>query len=128
MKISHYLRKFESLEEYMTKESVYPELEKMKSVRGKSQALGEFLDWLREEKSVCLAKPHRHSGSCRDPEESFLVCGVEDGELLPFHYSMERLLAEFFGIDLRKVEAERTAIVQAINKGFSEIQGGGNDN
>ena len=37
-----------------TTETTYPEHEKLQAVNEKSQAIGEFLDWLRDEKRVQL--------------------------------------------------------------------------
>lgn len=77
--------------------SEYPECEKLKAASPKSQAIGEFLDWLEAEKGVQLA---------RYPEDS--------ERLVPFSFSTERLLAEFFGIDLDKVEDERRAMLSSL--------------
>jgi hypothetical protein len=74
-----------------------PELEKMGRVREESQAIGEFLEWLSSTKHVHLAQ------------------SVE-GYNFPQHfaYQTEELLAEFFEIDLKKVEAERRAILASL--------------
>lgn len=72
-----------------------PECERMAAVREKSQAIGEFLEWLREEKGWTIAEEYGNSD-----------------RLLPVRYSTEALLAEFFGIDLNKVERERRAILE----------------
>jgi len=68
------------------KPSQYPECEKMAAVRDKSQECGMFLDWLEENEYV----------------------EVET------HKSREELLAEFYDIDLRKVEEERRVMLDAI--------------
>jgi hypothetical protein len=92
-----------------------PELNKMKSVREKSQAIGEFLDWLANEKKVSLAQYHAHGEHCYDGEGD-LTCELRKDELYDFHYSIEKLLAEYFEIDLKKVEEERMAILEHIRK------------
>ena len=74
----------------------YPECEKLKEVSDKSQVVGEFLDWLSCNKEVCLAK-------------------WEGERLSEFYYSPENLLAEFFEIDLNKVEEERREILKSLN-------------
>lgn len=94
-----------------------PELDKMKAVHDKSQAIGEFLDWVLQEKKTFLATEHEHDGKC-----GFIsrmgrgeLCHSREGDLLRLHYSIEKLLAEFFEIDLNKVESERRAILQSLH-------------
>lgn len=74
-----------------------PELDKMKALTEKSQAIGEFIDLFLAEKGMIL---------CHETEVGFLPCSV----------SIEKLLAEFFGIDLNKVEEERRAILEFLNQ------------
>lgn len=65
----------------------YPEHEKMHAVKEQSQAIGAFLD---------------------DPNTGQL-CEFNDemGEFLPTHKTIERTLADYFDIDLDKIEAEK---------------------
>ncbi len=79
----------------------YPECEKMQGVKDKSQAIGEFLEWLNYEKHIILA-------TAGDEENS--------GDLSMIHYSSEELLAEFFEIDLKKVEKEKQQILKEIRQ------------
>ena len=81
----------------------YPECEKMKKVHTESEAIGSFLDWL-SEKGVWLA--------CQEDED------IEK----PFPYQTEELLAEFFDIDLKKVEREKRHMLEGcrINNEASE--------
>lgn len=72
----------------------YPECAKLQEVTPFSQKIGEFVDWLRDEHDLVLARWDRDEDSLN--------------EVSP---SMERLLAEFFDIDLAKVDAERRAIL-----------------
>ncbi len=74
-----------------------PELDKMLAVKDKSQAIGEFLDWLQHDKNYVLAE-----------------YGEKD-RLYPLYSSIETLLAEYFGIDLKKIEQERRAILKSLN-------------
>lgn len=76
-----------------------PELNKMAAIRDKSQVVGEFLDWLRNERGITLA-------TFTDDEERGDV-------MVPFHFSTEQLLAEFFDIDLERVERERRLVLKA---------------
>ena len=74
----------------------YPECEKLRAVSDKSQVVGEFLDWLSCDKGVIL--------------------GEYKGERLgEFYYNTENLLAEFFKIDLKKIEEERREILKSLN-------------
>lgn len=72
-----------------------PELDKMAKVKDKSQAIGSFLDWLQQEKEVRLTQ-------------------LVGDNYVPFHFSMESLLAEYFEINLNKVEKERQALLAAL--------------
>jgi hypothetical protein len=90
------------------------ELEKMEKAKAEgSQVIGEFLEWLQGEKGVVLATYHEHSkaecGSLRWPE-----CGIYSEQPVIFHCSTERLLAEFFEIDLDQVEREKQALLDEI--------------
>lgn len=59
-----------------------PEVEKMKRVQAESQAIGRFLDWMLEKKRK------------------------------PTFWNIEQLLAEYYGIDLQKVEKEKMKILE----------------
>lgn len=74
----------------------YPECEKLLAVRDKSSAISEFLEWC-EENSIVL-RQWRNDEFC--PE----MLGR----------SHEELLAEYFGIDLKKVEVERREMLAAL--------------
>lgn len=65
----------------------YPEHAKLREVKEQSQRCGELLEWLQSEK----------------------------GWHLPA-YSPERLLAEFFGIDYSKLQAEKDAMLEAMRR------------
>lgn len=101
-----------------------PELNKMHAVKEKSQAIGEFLDVFLREKGVQLGSPHIHNEKCVGWDEHRNRynpsirnrCELHEGEFMPFHYSIENLLAEFFEIDLKVVERERRAILKFIQE------------
>lgn len=80
---------------------IYPECDKARKIAHFSQKIGEFLDWLEIDKRICLMED-------RGP-------GDEDG-FRYYHtlYSKERLLAEFFDIDLDKWEEEKRAILKKL--------------
>ena len=64
-----------------------PELDKMLVVKDKSLILSGFLDWLQE--------------------QHYVLAQYDGDELIPVFKDPERLLADFFGIDLKKAEKER---------------------
>lgn len=67
---------------------LYPEHEKMAAVKDKSQIIGGFLDWL--------------------STEGILLCKWDDNDRLAMvHLSIEEWLAQYFDIDLDKVEEEK---------------------
>jgi len=82
----------------MTKIPETTELNRLEAAKADSQAIGEFLDWLNSRKIVLckLAKL----------EEAFV----------PIDRTNEQLLAEYFNINLRKVERERRALLDYIRK------------
>lgn len=88
-----------------------PELDKMSAVRDKSQAIGEFLEWLSGEHKIQLMKePVDKCEDCYDCED----CGTV--RMIYANFNMERMLADFFEIDLNKCEQERSALLDAIRE------------
>jgi len=87
----------------MTVKPATPECEKLHAVKDKSQAIGEFLDWLKNEKHYFIA-------------ERVVDFIHEDSDLMPVWTSIEELLAEYFEIDLNKVEQEKRQLLNHIRK------------
>lgn len=85
------------MSDLMAKEK-YPEHVKLHSVKDQSQAIGEFVDWLTESKGLTLCR--------RDPY----------GELIPTNVSLELLLGEHFGIDMKAIEVEKRDMLAEIRK------------
>jgi hypothetical protein len=77
----------------MRSKSRYPEHDKLQEVAAKSQVCAEFIEWLGYEKGIVLAKWIRgeHLVQPGDP--------------------IDKLLAEFFEIDLAKIEREKRAML-----------------
>lgn len=94
-------------------EPPHPEIDKMHEVKDRSQAIGEFLEWLLNEKDWTLAAYHEHTEQCYDGER-YPKCGIRSNELWQVQYSTEKLLAEYFEIDLRKVDDEKRAILESL--------------
>ena len=71
-----------------------PELDKMLVVKDKSLILSGFLDWLQE--------------------QHYVLAQYDGDELIPVFKDPEHLLADFFGIDLKKAEKERVALLESL--------------
>lgn len=80
----------------------YPEHEKLAVIQGKSQTIGEFLNWMPEE--------GYHIGVyVQDPEWL-------DEQFLPTNFSINELLAKYFEIDLDKIEDEKRQMLKSIRE------------
>lgn len=75
-----------------------PEHDKLKKVSGESQAIGEFVDWLRQERGIVFCDEDK----------------VDDVYVPVVPFSIERVLADYFGIDLNKIEQEKVALLDHI--------------
>lgn len=89
-----------------------PELDRMLAVKDKSQAIGEFIDWLYDQ-DIQLGQPHSHANCERDTWGGW-ACGLSKDEFEGHNEPIEKLLARYFEIDLVKVESERRAILDAL--------------
>jgi hypothetical protein len=108
----------------------YPECEKMAAIQPKSQAIGAFLEWLGSgeadksgfERPIFLAAYRIVTETSRGEleEDEYYV---SDHHIDPIPYTMENMLARFFGIDLEKVEREKRAMLEKIRT--KQRQGGG---
>lgn len=78
-----------------------PMLDKMLKVKEASQAIGQFLEWLQEQGYV-LGK--YIDGSDYDP------C------LAPTYEPIEKLLANYFDIDLNEAEKEKRLILESLKE------------
>ena len=95
--------------------SDYPEHDKLHLVKDKSQAVGEFLDWLQGEKGISLCRAHEHSDECRN-DAGGLACGGCEGEYYTINTSTVVLLGEFFGIDRDRLEVEKCSMLDALRR------------
>lgn len=73
----------------------YPEHAKLTKISGKSQTIGEFLDWLLNESEYQLGT-------------------VERDKLVPTYVSIEKLLGKYFGIDQKKLNLEKERMIQEV--------------
>lgn len=76
----------------------YPEHEKLKALGGKNDVVGRFIEWLRE--------------------SGYEICALsKDGrDFEPLHRSTEQLLADHFDIDVKKLNAEKDAMLASLRK------------
>ena len=96
--------------------SKYPEHEKLSAIKDESQAIGEFLDWLKGgyEGSPGYEICEHHDG---DYSEGALIADALSGREVdrefdpsgwrPVGATIPQLLARYFGIDQDKIEAEK---------------------
>jgi hypothetical protein len=79
-----------------------PELDKQRAIidSGAAETVGEFIDWLASA-GYLIGRYERMEG-------------YREQVLVPVRLSPEQLLAQHFGIDLDKIEAERRAILAAL--------------
>lgn len=80
----------------------YPECSKAVAVQDQSQAIGAFLEWLFD-KGLQLARV----------EDAY---GPDHGELVPVYKTITEVLAEYFEIDLKKMETEKRAMLAELRK------------
>ena len=119
-------------------------LDKMHGVHARSQAIGEFCEWL-DEQGITLAVRHQHEPADRGdlPDEIttegqeqgcyrtvehlyrsgfdwerrfYWDCGYTTDELVPLMRSIEQLLADHFAIDLVVAERERRALLAEVRR------------
>ena len=87
-----------------------PELDKMLAVKNKSQAIGEFLEWL-ESNDMTIAR-YATKDDCYDDEGD--RTDINEGDYLPVRLSIENMLAKYFGLDLNKAEKEKQALLESL--------------
>lgn len=78
-----------------------PTLDRMLEIQGQSQLCGEFLEWLQSKYTMYDKKVKR--------EFPFMDVMRDTGDYI----NIEKLLAEFFDIDLDEAEKEKTMLMEA---------------
>jgi hypothetical protein len=88
-----------------------PELDRQAEIikSGRAGTIQDFIDWLREEKHYVLARYVPES-------ERFGDDGIYGEQPVEVLIQPLELMADFFGIDLRKIENERRAILAEIQR------------
>lgn len=110
---------------------MYPEHDKLRAISDKSQAIGEFLEWLQDcgldndpdadpwrtggrYGSVELAFRQREGV---DPSVQFAEDDVDrSSDLTPLSISITDLLARYFEIDQEKIGQEKRAMIEACGR------------
>jgi hypothetical protein len=88
-----------------TFEQRYPEHQKLKAIQERSQAIGEFIEWLPQSKKKIHLAVY--------PEDD---SEVPEYCLLAAHVDINELLAEFYGINLKKIETEKRAMLDEMRE------------
>ena len=91
----------------MTTTDPYPELEKLRRVSEESRAISGFMEWA-EHKGYRLVRTHE-----------------EDGATFEFPVNVEQAMAEYFEIDMAKVEAERRELLDRLRRAQAEAEAAG---
>jgi hypothetical protein len=103
----------------------YPEHEKLKAVQEKSQAIGSFLEWLTGTKKYVTAKYVKvWNDEIIDSEEDVSEENREDiyDQLIPESLHINNILAEYYEIDLKKLEQEKCAMLEELRKLNSTVK------
>ena len=77
---------------------MYPQHEKLNAVKDQSQTIGDFLEWLHSEKGIILTSYSNSNMNWPTPDLT----------------AKERLMAEYFEIDLDALEAEKRMMLGMI--------------
>lgn len=96
-----------------------PELEKLRSVRDQSQQIGAFIEWLN-------AKDYVIGRYLSEAELETADLDINGPNIVPIYGSIEKLLAEYFEIDLIKVEEERSKLLEQVQESHTKRKVNGN--
>lgn len=96
-------------------ENKYPECQKLHDVSEESQKIGFFLEWLFQKYTLCKWEDSLREEVINDDGEKdhfFISEGY-----YPVRKSIQTLLAEYFEIDMNKVDEERAEILKSLREG-----------
>lgn len=91
----------------------YPEHERLAALQGQNETIGEFIEWLGG-KGYEICQRHHHSKGCYDGD--FLLCGYQKEEFQPTQKSVETWIAEYFKIDKKKFEQEKSQMLGVLRE------------
>lgn len=99
----------------MKRAAQYPEHEKVKALGERRDAVQAFLDWLCDEKRYVIAGWVDRCVRCQQ-SEALCECRRFEGSdvLFPAHAGREALMADHFKINLKKLEKEKVAMLDAL--------------
>jgi len=99
-----------------------PECDKLHFVKDKSQMIGSFLDWLFSNgNTLCKWEDQRYYDKDGNLSEKLHWNGQSLPEgYYPIRYSIENLLAEYFEINMDKVNKEREQLMSWLQEGETE--------
>lgn len=97
-----------------TTETTYPEHDKLTALGERRQEVQEFLDWMLDEKQWEL----QEYVSTYDPTNQF--SDENDGTYMRIGLSRAQVMADFFGIDLDKIDAEKQQMLDEIRAANAE--------
>lgn len=102
----------------MRMKNKYPECEKLQAVHEESQKIGQFLDWLTGERGIYFCKFYTLEELLEyDPGIDYRE---EDAGFIRDYTPIQSLLAEYFEIDMDKVEEERRQILEELRRANNE--------
>lgn len=113
----------------------YPEHEKLSAIKDKSQAIGEFIEWLQNDKGVTFMinqpkqrvyleeefeKTIRSMGEDSPQARALLLNNFDkwewQGGYTRLRKSITDLLEEYFDIDGKKIESEKRMMLDSMKK------------
>lgn len=117
----------------------YPEHEKLTAAHDKSQAIGEFIEWIAYRKENFKAKNPANHGTIHLAQHTLVTTVTKfapmtepdaPAEMIPLkkkdwyrsdrmhycHIQIQDLLSEFFGIDLVKLEKEKRQMLDSLRE------------
>lgn len=100
----------------MKEQPACPECEKLVAVSEESNKIGEFLDWMASKDIVLCTWEENDDEDTND----YLPHILMTVDKYRGHSGIERILGEYFGVDLDKVENERRALLEWLR----EVQSG----
>ena len=82
-----------------------PNLDRLREVKNESEIISPFLDWMRQRFTM-----YDNTIARSDDDRYMPVDGPGD------YINPEKLLADYFGIDLQEMEKERAAILDSLRQ------------
>jgi hypothetical protein len=93
----------------MTTKNKYPECEKLLVISEKSQELGYFLEWLTNRYTLCQSRESVKEYIPETDETFYTPEGY-----YPIRLPIQAILADYFNIDMNKVEEEKNQILKEL--------------